>query len=141
MSDERDYWQEYKDEQLMGPPREEPDWDDDYPVDLDEVQTRHEAAMRTESTAIGEDAQFVMWEAVPRLIAELRAARADLGRWQSLARRYEYAITADGSVPPQDAPLVAPEATDPVVNDPSLGKAWQRAVLLPEWTELGLPPF
>lgn len=141
---ERDHWQEYKDEQLLGPPREEPDDYDEPPLDLDEIEAAIAWAQidpsEAEGTPLGEHGGAV-WRAVPGLIAELRAARAELERLRTDAR-HEYTIT-DGTTPADDARLMPEQQADFVLAHPeSLKQAWVRTVYVGPWQGLSAePPF
>ncbi|MEV0968481.1 hypothetical protein [Microtetraspora glauca] len=139
---ERDYWQEYKDEQLMGPPREEPDEPELDPLDLDEVERLYNQAME----AADHDADTkLMDEIVPRLIGELRYARVSLDQLREEHARathvHEYAITEGDEPPTEDTPRVTVERADYVHDHPKAGRAWGRTISTSPWEPHVAPPF
>jgi hypothetical protein len=135
-----DGWQEYKDNLLMGEPREEPD--EEPPVDLDEVQAAFDECAR-EVHALGLNATTVA-AALPYMIAELRASRAHAER-RTGTRWMQHTVTQDRDTPPgPDAELVTPEQADAALaNNASPRAVWARAACaVEEWALVSRkPPF
>lgn len=131
-----DGWQEYKDNQLMGEPREEPE--EEPAVNLDEIEESF-SQERDKIREIGGNAAYVA-DALPYLIEELRQARAAAERMAAAARQ-EYAVT-DGPPPADDAELVTGEQADLVLANSKMKVVWGRDVYPAPWAQLsGEPPF
>lgn len=158
--DEPDYWQEYKDDQLMGPPREEPDEPDEpEPLDLDAIQARLDRlkflgpfgnlkTTRVELTGEEDLAALrdLIGDDVPRLIAELQAAEAELERvhayWDSCTHVYEYVLTRPDATPDDGgAAHVTAQQADNAVDHPERFKPWARTTSTSPWAPHQAPPF
>lgn len=89
-----------------------PDERDGQPVNLDQVAAALAAYRQGIATVCLEEphqestgdqaASFLLDEALPPLIAELRDARERLARWEALPTTDEWAVTDDRSTPPRD---------------------------------------
>ncbi|MEV4020149.1 hypothetical protein AB0J35_57705 [Nonomuraea angiospora] len=131
-----DGWQEYKDNELMGEPREEPE--EELPVNLDEIEESfsHE---RLKIRDLSPNCAYIAG-ALPYVIEELRQARADAER-RAASMRHEYAVT-DGLEPADDAELVTGEQADLVLKNSRSAAVWGREVYPGAWYQLsGEPPF
>jgi len=156
MDYERDYWQEYKDDQLMGPPREEPD--EPEPLDLDAIQARLDRlkfltpsnGLQINRADLGAEAidalRDLIEDDVPRLIAELQAAEAALeeqrAAWESCTHVHEYALTRPDATPDDGgAAHITAEQADRVLAHPEVGKPWARTISTSPWAPHQAPPF
>lgn len=122
----------------------EPEPPDDEPerLDLDKLQIAHDVYRRDTDEGNGPQAQTYLLDAVPALIAELSAARAELERLSALPTREEYAITDGGH--PAEASVIWPGSSEDALrlaDDPGR-TPWVRTLTVHPWVGLSTePPF
>lgn len=128
MTDVND-WSEPGDDREPDPPEEHE------PLDLDEL-----AATLTDALGdpgeLGQATAEVL-DAVPHLLARLRAAEAKVARWEGLDHRTEYAVQ-----PPDGGRVVFHSASAAQKAAPKLGgEAQARTVFYHPWVGIQDPPF
>lgn len=131
-----DGWQEYKDNRLMGEPREEPE--EEMPVNLDEIEESY-SHERDKIRDLSGNCAYIA-DALPYLIAELRQARAD-AKQRAENVRYEHAVT-DGPPPAHNFELVTSEQAGLILANNKAKAVWQRAVRVhaEQWCQLSNEP-
>ena len=127
-----DGWQEYKDDQLMGEPREEPE--EEPPLSLEEIRAAYD------------EAGGAIWELGPaaRTVAAGLLQLLDYARRTSAERaqathRHEYTVT-DGPPPLSGAELVSGEQADLVLKNNPSKAVWQRDAHAGAWYQLSSEP-
>ncbi|MDH2425736.1 hypothetical protein [Sphaerisporangium sp. TRM90804] len=113
--------------------------DDPPPLDLDEIEALYQAALG-ESVVLGQHGMTVMFNAVPELLARLRAAEAELAELRGWEHRYEYVVTL-GAEPAKDHPFAASaESAEWMRVHPECGTPWVRDVTTSPWRRYEPPP-
>lgn len=99
-------------------------------LDLAEVEDAYQVVF-PEVAALGKSGKRLA-DAIPRLLAELREARAELDDWRNREHEQQYVLTSPGG-DPNDADLVSQQAADLALERPDLGTPWVRTVTRSEW--------
>lgn len=116
-------------------------------VDIDEIEAAYQAA-RGEHAVLGA-ATAAALGAVPRLLAEIRYARAALERWRSLhPMGRSYTLTEDGHPPNAwhsvSIPTVGLDQADAAAAEREQGRGptpWVKTAYESPWRRHELPPF
>ncbi|MFG3439907.1 hypothetical protein ACGF0J_21890 [Nonomuraea sp. NPDC047897] len=99
------------------------------PLSLEEIEAALDACYAGGASAEGEEAaDLLIREAVPQMLAELRAVRERLARYEQVPTQEEWTVTADAAMPPgaYDARYTADAAMK--AADRYGKQAWRRVV-------------
>ncbi|MEU0516617.1 hypothetical protein [Streptosporangium sp. NPDC006007] len=116
---------------------EPPEPEEEQPLDLDELAATLADAQHDPYVPA---ATAEVLNAVPRLLARLRAAEAELADWRGRSHRYEYAVTYREEEPSSVVRVTRAHA-ERAWSDGIGYTPWVRTISTSDWAELTEAPF